>query len=135
MKQLTDWTTFSSDNDIRYYSGHAVYETSFRCKSLPKKGQTVVLDLGRVENMATVYVNGQRLSTAWHAPYRVDITAAVKKGNNSLRIVVVNTWANALQGNDEGKAPFGGIWTNGKYRKESKELLPAGLLGPVRISE
>lgn len=85
--------------------------------------------------MATVYVNGQRIATAWHAPYCVDITTALKKGNNVLRIVVVNTWANALQGNDEGKAPFGGIWTNGKYRKESKELLPAGLLGPVRISE
>ncbi len=135
MKNLSDWTAFSSDNDIRYYSGHAVYETSFRCKSLPKKGKPVVLDLGRVENMATVYVNGQRIATAWHAPYCVDITTALKKGNNVLLIVVVNTWANALQGNDEGKAPFGGIWTNGKYRKESKELLPAGLLGPVRISE
>ena len=64
----------------------------------------------------------------------VDITDAVKKGRNSLRIEVVNTWANALQGNDEGKAPFEGIWTNGKYRRGSKELLPGGLLGPVRVS-
>lgn len=135
MKQLADWTTFSADNDIRYYSGHAVYETTFKCKSLPENGRHTVLDLGRVENMATVYVNGKLVATAWHAPYNVDITAALKKGRNTLRVVVVNTWANALQGNDEGNAPFSGIWTNGKYRRASKDLLPGGLLGPVKISE
>ena len=50
-------------------------------------------------------------------------------------IVVVNTWANALQGNDEGKAPFTGIWTNGKYRRASKDLLPSGLTSPIMISK
>lgn len=135
MKELTDWTKFSADNDIRYYSGHASYETTFRRKAMPKKGQSVMLSLGSVENIATIYLNGKRIATAWHAPYTVDITSALKKGVNTLRIEVVNTWANALQGNDEGKAPFTGIWTNGKYRRASKELLPAGLLGPVMVSE
>ena len=63
----------------------------------------------------------------------VDITKAVKRGNNTLTITVVNTWANALQGSDKGNPPFEGIWTNGKYRRAEKELLPAGLLGPVKV--
>ena len=134
MKELRDWTSYQ-ENDIRYYSGHVSYETTFKRKSSAAKGEAVVLDLGRVENIATVYVNGKNCGTLWRAPYTVDITDAVKKGKNELKIVVVNTWANALQGNDEGKAPFKGIWTNGKYRRASKQLLPAGLLGDVRISE
>jgi hypothetical protein len=46
---------------------------------------------------------------------------------------VVNTWANALRGADEGRPPFDGIWTNAKYRMKSTQLLPAGLLGPINI--
>ena len=134
MTELKDWTSYSDDNSIRYYSGHAAYETSFKRNAKVAKGESVVIDLGDVENIATVYVNGKECGTVWRAPFVVDITDAVKKGRNSLKIVVVNTWANALQGNDEGKAPFDGIWTNGKFRRASKELLPAGLIGPVRIS-
>ncbi len=134
MKELKDWTAFP-ENDIKYYSGHASYETSFKRKRMPAKGETVTLDLGKVENIATVFVNGKDCGTVWRAPYVVDITDAVKKGDNSLKIVVVNTWANALQGNDEGKAPFPGIWTNAKYRRASKDLLPAGLMGDVLIGE
>ena len=133
MDSLKSWTAYTDDNAIRYYSGHATYETTFKMKKAAGKGERITLQLGDVENIATVYVNGKECGTAWRPPYGVDITDAVKKGGNSLRIVMVNTWANALQGNDEGKAPFGGIWTNGKYRRGSKELLSAGLLGPVSV--
>lgn len=128
--KLFDWSK-SAEQDIKYYSGHATYETTFKYKG--KTGGNVYLDLGNVENIATVYLNGQPCGTAWMSPYRTDITKAVKKGKNELKIVVVNTWANALQGNDQGTPPFEGIWTNGKYRRASKELLPAGLTGGVRV--
>lgn len=133
MNDLRDWTSYD-DTSIRYYSGHAVYETSFKRDKKVKDGEAVLIDLGKVENIATVYVNGKKCGTTWRAPYTVDVTKALKKGQNTLKIVVVNTWANALQGNDEGKAPFDGIWTNGKYRRADKELLPAGLLGPIMLS-
>lgn len=133
MYELKDWTAYT-DNSIRYYSGHATYETTFKYGKNTGKNESVLLNLGSVDNIATVYVNGKECGTAWRAPYTIDITDAVKKGANTLRIVVVNTWANALQGNDEGKAPFEGIWTNGKFRRQSKELLPAGLHGPLTIS-
>lgn len=130
--QLIDWSK-STENEVKYYSGHATYKTTFRLGRKPKNG-TVMLNLGTVANAATVYVNGQKCGTAWTTPYAVDITKAVKRGNNTLEITVVNTWANALQGNDLGTPPYEGIWTNGKYRRASKELLPAGLLGPVTIT-
>lgn len=129
-KELFDWSKHA-DNSVKYYSGHATYETTFKHKGKDK----VMLNLGKVENIATVYVNGVKCGTAWLAPYTVDITDAVKKGRNTLRIEVVNTWANALLGNDLGTPPFDGIWTNGKYRRAEKDTIPAGLLGPVVIME
>jgi len=83
--------------------------------------------------MASVRVNGIYCGTAWTAPYRVDISAALKKGSNIIEIDVVNTWANAINGSDKGMPPFPGIWTNGKYRLSEDVLLEAGLLGPLTL--
>lgn len=132
-KELFDWSK-EPDEQIRYYSGTATYKTTFRWKNKLKKGQQIYLNLGTVCNLVTVRVNGVDCGTIWTAPYRADITTALKKGINILEIEVTNTWANALKGADEGKAPFEGIWTNAKYRKQENELLPAGLLGPLSFS-
>lgn len=132
---LFDWST-SEDARIKYYSGHTTYETSFKINKLKDyKGHRIMLNLGDVQNIATVYVNDRNCGTTWIAPYMVDVTEAVCKGNNTLKIVVVNTWANALLGNDLGTPPFDGIWTNGKYRRAEKTPLPAGLIGPVMIEK
>lgn len=132
-KELFDWSK-EEDEQIRYYSGTAVYKTTFRWKNRLKKDQTVYLNLGEICNLATVRINGVDCGTIWTAPYRSDITAALKKGVNQLEIEVTNTWANAFLGADEGKAPFPGIWANAKYRRQEKTLLPAGLLGPLSIT-
>ncbi len=68
-----------------------------------KEDQQVYLNLGKVCDLATVRVNGIDCGTIWTAPYRADITVALKKGVNELEIEVTNTWANALKGADEGK--------------------------------
>ena len=125
---LFDWST-SENPKIKYYSGHATYETTFKCDKVDK----AFLDLGEVKDIATVEVNGINCGTSWMAPYRVDISKAVKKGRNTLKITVVNTWANALLGADNGMPPYEGIWTNGKYRRAEKNVLPAGLLGPITL--
>lgn len=133
-KALFDWS--KEDNErIRYYSGTAIYKTTFPWKYKEQKDRQVYLHLGTVYNLATVRVNGIDCGTVWTAPYRADITAALKKGTNELEIEVTNTWANALKGTDEGKAPFEGIWTNAKYRKQENTLLPGGLLGPLYLEQ
>ena len=124
-QQLFDWSQHQDDK-IRYFSGHVRYSTTFQCKK-KAKGQ-VVLSFPNVKDIAHVWLNGQDCGIAWTAPYEVDITKALKKGKNKLEIEVVNTWHNALQGADNGKAPYEGIWTNAKYRTKGNQLLPAGLL-------
>lgn len=131
-QQLFDWT--DSDNDsIKYYSGTATYTTGFVMPELTD-GDRILLNLDNLHDVAKVSVNGEECGIVWTAPYRIDITDAVKNGDNSLVINVTNTWANAIAGSDEGKAPFGGIWTNGKYRRNEKTLIPAGLKGPVSVT-
>lgn len=129
---LFDWTS-SEYNDVKYYSGTATYTTTFKAPKFGKNDR-VMLDLEGLHDVATVVVNGKECGIVWTAPYQVDITEAVKKGKNNLSIAVTNTWANALLGADEGNAPFDGIWTNGKYRRAEKTLIPAGLTGPLKLT-
>lgn len=129
---LFNWTD-SHDDQIRYYSGRAIYTTDFRCSKLVDKDRRIMLDIGQIDNLGTVRLNGKECGVVWTFPYQVDVTDMLKKGRNRLEIEVVNTWANALRGADEGKAPFDGIWTNAKYRRAEKTLLPAGLVGPLTL--
>ena len=91
------------------------------------------LDLGEVRDLATVRVNGNDLGTIWTAPWRVDISNAVKTGVNTLEIEVINPWNNRLAGDaalpPEQRRTF---ITLPSVNKDTP-LLPAGLLGPVKI--
>lgn len=128
--ELFDWSQ-EAHHELRYHSGRVEYRTSFNYK--PRKGERVVLCLGRVCDVAAVTVNGKPCGIAWMAPYEVDVTEALKKGENKLLVTVSNTWANALLGQELGKAPFRNIWTNGTYRRKEQTLLPAGLMGPIEL--
>lgn len=128
-KELFDWTT-KAHRSLKYFSGTVTYRTTFRHR---QKGERVLLHLGDVRDVAAVWVNGKRCGVAWTAPYTVDITEAVVRGENQLRIEVTNTWANALLGADRGQAPFRHIWTNAAYRRADDTLLPAGLLGGLKL--
>ena len=129
--QLFDWSS-SPRKEIKYYSGSATYEAGFPLKVSSDK--RVWIELNQVHDIAHVYVDGNDCGIAWTAPYRLEITQALKKKKeHQIRIVITNTWANALMGNDKGQAPFNGIWTNAKYRRKSDRLLPAGLQGPITL--
>ena len=106
-------------------------EGLFRWKN--EQDGRIILRLGKVANVATVRVNSIACGTAWTAPYEVDITDALRNGTNVLEVEVVNTWANALRGADQDKAPFEGIWTNAKFRLPGDGLLPAGWMGPCEF--
>jgi len=125
---LMDWSR-NRDSSIAYYSGTAVYTQSF---TLSDTGRTTWLDLGRVYNIAEVFVNGISCGVAWTPPYIVDITRALKPGVNQLRIEVTNTWANRLIGDHSLPERRRITWTTAPYHLDGR-LLPAGLLGPVKL--
>ena len=128
----SDWSQSTNDR-IRYFSGHARYTTMVKLKEKEVPAQRTWLTLGDVRDIAHVWVNGKDCGLAWTAPYEVEITGTLQKGKNTIEIEVVNTWHNALRGIDQGKAPYEGIWTNAKYRTKGNHLLPAGLLTQPEI--
>ena len=148
--ELHDWST-NSDPDIRYYSGTAKYMTLF--SFTPEPGKKYYLDLGTVETMASVEINGQYVTTLWRYPYSAEITDFLIDGENILKAGVTNTWWNRLVGDcvtgddcgrwfslgksvrdpaRESTNPAENIFATAPWKKDSK-LMPSGLLGPVTI--
>ena len=132
-EQLCDWTEHP-DWNIQHFSGKATYSKSFELPpSAIHAASRLLLDLGEVRDLAKVRVNGKELGTLWLAPWRVDITEAVRPGANALEIEVVNAWNNRLVG-DQALPPDQRRTTlmTPTVKKDSP-LLPAGLLGPVTL--
>ena len=129
---LSDWTN-NSNEGIKYFSGAATYTKTFELPAPAlEKGARVELDLGKVHALAEVSVNDKPVGVAWKPPYRLDITDAVKQGNNELSIRVVNLWPNRLIGDQQPGAVKVTFAPNSTY-KANDPLLPSGLIGPVRI--
>ena len=146
---LQDWTT-RPEPGIRYYSGIATYRTTFTLARVP--GGRTYLDLGTVHDMVRVKLNGKGLGVVWCAPWRVEVTGAIKAGANQLEVEVVNRWANRMIGDKQPadanartvRSPEGFLagdeFGSGRYTFSTSDpygaespLLPSGLLGPVRL--
>ena len=131
MPTLTDWTKHEDDG-VRYYSGTATYRTTF---ALPEAGQSgrLILDLGKVRDIAEVRLNGREVGTVWTDPWQIDITDFAHSGANAIEIDVTNGWRNRIIGDLRG-APEDRLTrpTHDHYTAES-ELESSGLMGPVRI--
>ena len=46
-------------------------------------------------------LNGRDLGILWKPPYRLDITGAVKPGENRLEVSVTNLWINRMIGDEQ----------------------------------
>lgn len=153
--KLEDWAKRPEDG-IKYYSGTAVYQTTFTGVAL-KANQRVELDLGEVEVNAEVTLNGKALGILWKRPFRVDVTDALKTGENNLLIHVTNLWVNRQIGDEhlpedsernangtlkswpewvmkEQPSPTGRhSFTSWRRWSKDDPLVTSGLLGPVTL--
>jgi hypothetical protein len=159
LDRLASWSEHR-DPGVKYFSGTATYRTRFDWLAdsrVASGGSRVFLDLGRVAVMAEVKLNGKDLGILWKAPFRVDISEAVKPGDNALEVRVVNLWINRMIGDeqlpedsdrrpngtlnawpawlDEGKPSPSGRFTFTSWRlwKKTNPLVESGLLGPVTL--
>jgi hypothetical protein len=150
-EQLQDWTKHDT-RGIKYYSGIATYKKTIEIDELSDK--SYYIDLGEVNDIARVKLNGEDIGVIWCAPWRIDISSALLEGANELEIEVANRWINRLLGDSqepdanvrtvkfENGLMGGQEFTTGRYTFTTKqalgsfnftEPLSSGLLGPVRI--
>ena len=145
---------------VKYFSGTATYSTRFQVAAdATANGKRLYLDLGRVEVIAEVRVNGKAAGNLWKFPYRAEITALVRPGENALEIEVTNLWPNRLIGDEQLPPEYeyagvtGGIkaipdwyaqgkpkppgarvgFATWKWYSKDDPLLESGLLGPVKL--
>lgn len=122
--------TESDDPGIKYFSGTATYGKTF---SLPGVDGHVILDLGNVQNIAEVIVNGHAVRTLWKVPYRAEITDYVHAGDNALEVRVTNLWPNRLIGDVRLPEEERLTYTSYPFYSPADPLRDAGLLGPVKL--
>lgn len=120
------------DAGVKYYSGIATYSTIFSTPKSWKKGQPLTLDLGDAREVAEVSINGASVGYAWHAPYQVDISKAVKPGRNTVQVRVGNMWVNRMIGDAQPGAKPVTKATFPTYSADAP-LTASGLIGPVRL--
>jgi hypothetical protein len=131
MSDLYDWSE-SNDERIKYYSGTATYKNTFVIDEIPAK-EMLYLNLGKVNVMAEVKINGQIAGGVWTPPWQVDVTNLVKPGINSIEIEVVNNWVNRLIGDSRLPEKERSTWINVNQIRPDDPLQPSGLMGPVSL--
>jgi len=90
---------------VRHFSGTANYSIRIDAPR-PDADERAFLDLGRVEAIAEVRMNGVELGRAWSPPYRIEVTDALHAGANDLEIDVTTTWTNRLIGDAGLPTPY-----------------------------
>jgi (4-O-methyl)-D-glucuronate---lignin esterase len=147
-----------ADSGVKYFSGTATYQCEFDVPAeLFGENRRIKLDLGAVEVMAEVTLNGQPMGVLWKPPFEIDVTSILLKGQNSLEIKVANLWVNRLIGDQQlppdgernqrgtlkswpqwlldGKpSPTGRFaFTTWELWRKDDPLVQSGLIGPVRL--
>ncbi|MGA2115763.1 MAG: glycosyl hydrolase [Bryobacteraceae bacterium] len=133
LEKLGSWSE-SADTGVKYFSGTATYTKTFEAPAgWFQSGARLWLDLGEVKNIAEVSVNGEPLGVVWKAPFRAELTGALKPGANAVEIKVTNLWVNRLIGDQLSGAAKKYTYTTQPFYRADSPLLPSGLLGPVAV--
>jgi hypothetical protein len=126
---LKAWKDLDVSEEAKAYSGTVRYATTFNLNEW-KDDMRLMLDLGRVEMIADVSVNGKRIGTLWAPPYRMDVSGAVRQGENTLTADVTGTWFNRLVYDAAQPEASRKTWTISGPSKDARPV-ESGLLGPV----
>jgi hypothetical protein len=157
LAKLTSWTEISGK---QFYSGEVIYSRSFNVDNtrdlLP--ASTMFIEFGEgtpfedkrrpnangmlalldppIREAAIVFINGKRVGSLWHPPYRIAISKFVLPGENQIEVHVYNTAINLLA----GQPPRDYTALRAKYGRrfdpqdmDNLRPIPSGLFGPIHL--
>ena len=114
-----------ADFDVRHFSGTATYKTIFQVE---KVDGPMFIDLGEVQVIAEIKLNGNTFKTLWKPPFRVDISDVVQSGENNLEVKVTNLWVNRLIGDEHFPAWEGRVNGDKDKRGRNYDSFPSWLV-------
>ncbi|MCC9168768.1 glycosyl hydrolase [Pontibacter harenae] len=137
LTQLKSWTELP-DKKAEAFSGTGEYTITFDLPS--KNADEYVLDLGKVNESANVWINGQEVGVLFGIPFQARVGQYLKPGKNTLKVQVANLMANRIRDMDQKKIEWRKYheinFVNIDYKPFDASVwkpMPSGLLGPVTI--
>ena len=144
VSQLGSWTALDGE-DVKKFSGTAKYTLSFTHPA--GKATAWLLDLGKVNETAQVFLNGNKIATLIGPDYQVIIPASDLQEKNTLEVRVSNLMVNRIEDMDRQ----GIVWkkfyntnfpphekadrgADGLFDSSKWAPLDSGLSGPVTIT-
>jgi hypothetical protein len=138
INSLQNWTEFT-DTAAQSFSGIASYSTKFIIRK--KNAAGYLLELGKVNESAKVIINGKDAGILWCLPFKMEIGAYLKQGENSITIEVANLMANRIRYMDQHKMEWRKYheinFVNINYKNfdaSTWKVQPSGLEGRVTIT-
>jgi len=145
LNALKPWTSLD-DNSYKIFSGTASYSTHF--KKPAGNAAQYLLNLGKVDESAQVFINGKKIATLIGPLYEVVIAAKDLKEDNLIEIKVANSMANRIIDLDKRKVTWKKFnntnfparlpqnrGADGLFDASKWEPKVSGLTGPVTLTE
>jgi len=118
--------------DYQHFAGTIVYRKTIHHNGEVSGNVSIVeniLDLGLVEGVSEVFVNGQSAGVKYFGRRIYDLSDLLQKGDNTLEIRVTTTLGNYLKTLSREENPTTWIYVN--HPRRDQPLQPQGLIGPV----
>ncbi len=120
--ELEELVDFKERNDLRTFAGIIHYENTL---DIPDPGQYNFLDLGEVEGVSEVSINGKDLGIKWYGFHRYPLNDSLEKGKNTFVIKVATVAGNYIKTLEDN--PVSWRWIN------HQDFQSMGLIGPVSL--
>ena len=115
--------------ETQHFAGTIIYRKTIPMDTV----KPCVLDLGLVEGISEVFINGQSAGIRYYGRRRYDIGDLLHEGNNELEIRVTTTLGNWMKtfSKEENRT----AWVYLNRGNHNQDLQPMGLIGPVIIEK
>ncbi len=121
---LASWHTYGLDQ----YTGYLDYQTTI---TVSQDADKMLLDLGKVNYMAEVFINGKSIGARLWPPYKFDLSGELKKGTNTIKVRTGNLMVNQMALKDDLHQLR--TWSWNFSPEPDLENFDSGLLGPVTL--
>ena len=119
------------NEDYQHFCGTIVYRKTIDFGRDGVHTVSTILDLGLVEGVSEVFVNGQSAGVQYFGRRIYDITDYLQEGENDLEVRVTTTMGNYLKTFSREENPTTWIYVN--HPRREQPLQPMGMIGPVKL--
>ena len=117
------------DNEkFQHFCGTVVYKKTIADVA---RNVSTILDLGLVEGVSEVFVNGKSAGVQYYGRRIYDIGKHLQEGQNDIEIHVTTTMGNYLKTFSREENPTTWVYVN--HPRREQPLQPMGMIGPVII--